>query len=1299
MAELFDSVALRAADLLGSPDTLLSRADIATNPLLHRVGRDLAAQLPLAQQTAFPVTRGAGGPRIAYVQASTASVHVSRFVRRFTFTDGTVWLVGQQLDAALAADAFIGAAFSTAELVVPTGFMPHPQGPFDPTMPAGTPIVVPFDVTAILTLQPVQGTPAAGSVVDDGANATIAAPGSVAFDLAPEGARLTELGDASATLYGSAITLTGGLAGTTSDAGRSEWVAGFVTASGTLDCSAPASSVFVTAGSAPISGGNWRLPIRNTTADQLGAAAPSTLDFAGGAGLTARWGSEPISRTLDAVHVVVGTGQFRLTAAFTADRPVTDTYRLWDTGSTERPATSSISVRIPSAATVTSAQSTTVDVVQVSGCSIEAHLDRPVLADGSQPRVDRLVVDYLLGTNATGEYLILIGSGPPSPDSPEAYLLRNALLRTDGVIELVLLAQRTADQATDVTLVLASTLTNLTPTLPDPYAAQLGTFEQPLRTLLAGVLWKAPAPPEVAFDILASSPFGGRPVPPSGRRFDLPTVTLYDVSGALDQFGVVITEQALLSAEVDKQMLTVSGQASALFALPQIAWEAVITEDLPGDRAIFGALAGNDGPSTTVNVATQALRPMAPDAFIEQFLADYSAGSDLQAHFTLPFGLEADVFTGATDPPSRAPRPTLQSEAPTFGSETGGTQLSIAAPVSLYQRQILPGRSFTTTDAGDPGYPPAILDPDAASFWDQEFSAGINGSPFVPVERIGLSGYGSSTFSDYVDNTIPVGVSEARFDVIVGRTSYALVQIRSLLCPWKVLVVKTIIFERDAAGWIQRRSTGWRAKSPGTFAFDGGPSAELGPVTQITNIRNIVELDLPHVQAAGKDWVQVSFDTDVSLVTGGSDGLRLSGGDIGGGRVAGTRFTGWIDLTVSATPPSLGDVIGLMDVVQAASGTVSGEVLAGGDSASDVPGVALTLTGVDVQATDNAGPRALGVALRGIPHLPRDGSWSVARRSATQQTPRPVDPLTPVPLVRFSGDTATWHLAEPSDVLSLASPATLYSFVQSTGTQQLLFEHPTITGGAGQNPLNFRQTPALADVGALLGSSGLLPALGSMLKFPSFTGFVPSGDGLATTQTLTHTTQLGDTTLIPLGPISVVMATNLDPTLQPAPPAPAQQSVITVSIDPGADPRWAITITNVAFKLIVDGMSSSTDPLVAVIGDVVAADGKPPTVTNLQFAYGNSLSVVKDVLSGIEAIAEALPGGNASGLDVGFTGTKLRIRDAVSLPQLPLGLGYLQGISLNLGVDVDVLAKTMTFAVGVGSDQNYLIAGWARPEL
>jgi hypothetical protein len=46
----------------------------------------------------------------------------------------------------------------------------------------------------------------------------------------------------------------------------------------------------------------------------------------------------------------------------------------------------------------------------------------------------------------------------------------------------------------------------------------------------------------------------------------------------------------------------------------------------------------------------------------------------------------------------------------------------------------------------------------------------------VPVGAIDLSGHGASMFSFWQDPTIGTGISQAQFDVVVGRTSYEVVQ-------------------------------------------------------------------------------------------------------------------------------------------------------------------------------------------------------------------------------------------------------------------------------------------------------------------------------------------------------------------------------------------------------------------------------------------------------------------------------------------------------------------------------------------
>jgi hypothetical protein len=51
-------------------------------------------------------------------------------------------------------------------------------------------------------------------------------------------------------------------------------------------------------------------------------------------------------------------------------------------------------------------------------------------------------------------------------------------------------------------------------------------------------------------------------------------------------------------------------------------------------------------------------------------------------------------------------------------------------------------------------------------------------------------------FSFWQDPTIGSGISQARFDVVVGRTCYEVVQAQSFILPGRIPVVDTTIFAR-----------------------------------------------------------------------------------------------------------------------------------------------------------------------------------------------------------------------------------------------------------------------------------------------------------------------------------------------------------------------------------------------------------------------------------------------------------------------------------------------------------------------
>jgi hypothetical protein len=1238
------------------------------------------------------IQRGSGKAPVAHVTAASIKKISSASGKTvFSLTDGTVWFRAALIDKRLPAASAVGLAFTKAELAV-TGTVPASAG--------NKIVLLAVSQLARFAAVPAKAKKPAGPLSDDGAAVKVIFPAEIVFDLAPASIKLSALKDADVTVYGQAVSLSGGPAKASYNAPLGVWIAHFADAgAASLDCGSPSSTMFATSGRPAIAAGGFVFPVSKAPAAALGFEnAQGSLALILGKGLAAQWGNLADPLPFASALMLLRDGDMAL-AAHIAVRPFADRYDLWETPPRDAKATS-LTLQGERGTLVTSLQSARADSVEVKGCAIAGHLDQPCLADGNMPAFDALSAVYTLKRGTTGKLLQIQAapgriSGAIIPHLfklTETYVIENALLRT-GQTQLLELKARLVDgRAVEGRLRLTSKLDTLTPMLPHPYAASLTPSEPITRRLRAQVAWRDPKSPVLSFKLTTIDDAGNQqPTYEIADRESLVAIggrergldLLLDVSSFGDQLGVIFFPLALDAAAIRGQILTIPGNASALYALPQISWEAVIFENDFGQRHIFPAFAEDDGPAAMVNVPTQELRPMTPAGFLEQFLADYKNGSDLAATFTLPFGLEAKV--GTDDGSSLALRPRFGTVRPQFKTQHGGIQLGIEAVRDKSQPlAAIPGTSFAATETGDPDYPTEILDTPPSTpvvtFWDKQFQAGLKGQgPFVPLERIDLSGYGASTFSHFSED-VAVGVSEARFDVIVGRTAYTLIQLQSMILPWMIPVVNTTIFERDGAAWIQRRNTGWRARAAGTFAFKkkSTPVVESGGITGVYAVRNI--RDTGSAQVTDKNGTLYSpmyFDADVGIASG----LTIRGGDNGNGQLVGKGFIGYLDLTPSVSAPDMADVIALMDVVGSAGGPVAADIEVA------KTGIRLTLTGVDVAATAPPGTRTLGVALRGLPHLPQDGSWSVAKRGATQPTPSPVDPLTPVPLVRHHSDLKTWHMAEPADVTHLDKPATLYGILQSTGTQKLFFEHATIADVAGKNPLNCVQPPKLADVGSLLGSSGLLPAIASLLDFPSFDGFAATSGGLKATNNLTKTTHIDDMTLIPLGPISVVLSTNDDPGQQPGGGAPANKSVVTAVIDPSKSPRWSVTITNVAFKLLVDGMGSSTDPLVAVIGDVFAAEGSSPTLAKVRFAYGSALSIVQQIMSGIQAIAQALPGGGASGLDVSFAGTKLRVRDAVSLPKLPLGLGYIEDISLNLGFDVDVLALDMSFYVGIGSPQ------------
>jgi hypothetical protein len=1286
----------------------------SVGPIVDEFGLPFWVDIVMPMRNDLAIARGPGQTLIALVHSAAVNLTHSGGNTTITFGPGSVWFVASLLNKAAPASSYAGIAFSGATLSIP-GNQPPPV--------LSRPLILGPSVTAEFRIAPAASSPYVGSMHNDGADATVTLPTSLDLFLAPAGIQIHALSHSSVTVYGTTTNCPAGSVSVQYDTALSE-IAVVYNAFPTLTQFSVTRSISPTLqleGQARVLLGAYRIPVALTSAAALGTASSGgAMSLSLASGLRGSFGNTTAPAEFDQLMLHVQTGVLGVQAV-SGVRPFIDTYALWDARAAgSMPRAASITLTGPRGSQLMAQESSLGEILALSGCRMEGHLDRPLLARGTAPSLGAFPTFYGLVRTSAGEGLIIEsaarGDWKPT-DAAQSYVIENAVLLAEQASVIVMLATLVGKRATSGTFIIGHVLDGVTPTLPDPYAAlQVAQQNAGGSDLIASVTWTTPADPRTAFLIFRLPLAGVANAGASAGANATATSTdhaawfastgdsgaaLYDVSSAENQFGVAVSTRANLTWQVVGQQLLVDGNSSALFTVPSIAWEPVI--DL--QRQFFFPMAQDDGGPTTLSVPTVTLRPFEPGAFIEEFLIDYAKGADLIAQITLPFGLKAriDTRTASNNAPP-VPRPTMRLAQAQFPAEqrSGGKQLRLDAVQEPYQQQaVMPGyaRAGDFVAPGQPPGPPdseyvhAILDDtpnhDIASFWNQDFGGDPPPTPtptpppppqhFVPLSRYDLSGYGASLFSDFKRSGLESGVVEARFDVVVGRTSYELVQVQSFILPWAIPVVNTTIFVRDATGYVMRTNSGWQAKGPGRFAFNNISLADIetGGIQGVFNVHNITEL--PGTISLGANvFSRVQFDADVFLTVGPPDGLTVTGGDPGG-RLPSSGLTGYLELA-SRKLPELADAILLVETYGVASGPIAAEVSVFGTN------IALALTGVEVTATrpglvrPSGVTQTLAVALRGTPHLPRDGSWSIGVRQASSTVAQPVPPTTPVPLVRELATPGDWHIAEGADVGSLNAPQTLYGYLQSTGANRVFFEHPVMSNVAGANPLNFNQTPKLADVGKLLGDTGLLPDIASLLDFGAFDGLKPAADGLALSKTLTANVDLGKRVLIPLGPIQLLMASWSDP------PAPNATS-IALALDASASPRWKIDVKNIAFQLAIDGWGGAAAPLIIVHGDMSAAEGSTPNFANIDIKYGPALSIVKHILTQIETFLAFLPGVKDGGLQVSFAGTKLRVRENFPIPKLPIGVGYMEDISLKLGFDVDVLSKKMGFFIGLGDTQ------------
>jgi hypothetical protein len=1209
---------------------------------------------------------------------------------------GSLWIDVEAFQPPLGASGFAGFSFSGGSLT-------HSGG----VLVTGTQIEIDLGGSLTLDLHPASPPPLGGGLPGLGQDAEamqLALPASVTVVFTGSDVSVTEVGDSAATVYGTGFSLT-----------RTQTAAPLVTADARYlvfpcDASIPAfafgsvlSADVVPSGQGPVQGAGWALTIITASPGLLGqAASAGALMLTVGSGVSLKFGSFPAA-ALASATLTLAPGLIAI-AGVNGPNDVVTRETLW---SPVAPAglvqpvpdrhASEVDLTIPRGAAVFTVVSAQFEEGLTTG-RVTCNVDRPLAADGM-----RLALGFGTAQIAFGyspEAALSVSMSDPTATNLKGQTviaLENALMRVYPAASGALYAT-IGQEGLSGTIELTFNHAEVLAILPDPYASGNDAFLPASASITASTDWTPRDGPRLRFSVLAAgaSAAGTRSAAAAADE----VTTLLDVSGNAGQFGVSFVPAWLARAmSLDGLVLAGQQQFLALYALPGISWEPVV-DDSQGDW--LNAPSPDDGPPVMLRGDTVDLVRVEPTVLLPAFARAGSAAS-ASGTFTLPFGLVASLVVDEKTP--AASRPAYSLIKAQYASGVSATrQLSIRAQsVVNIGDPALPGN--TTPNWGTPVAPGGSsygmltlgIDPpglDAADFFENEFSAG-GAFPQIPVTRIDISGYGTSMFSDWQDTDLShVGVRRARFEVLRGRTAYEVVQIVSVIIPQCVRFTRTIFFDRFDTGLVVRHDTGMQPIGVGRFEILHPAELLLGPVQQFQNVHNIAATGGPHLLLGPPviqrklEFVPVTFDADVvpsTSVTAIANGAVTTA-------VAGTQFQGYAQITIGLAASDVEILAAMQQIPGGVTGSLGCVLNVGSAPGPDTPKFSLNVSGLAVRATSvnvaGSSNPALAVAVYGTPRLPRDGAWSITRRQQGQSAPSPVDPALPVPLVFASNNDRRyqWRLLEPEDALSATAPNTVFGLLQGTGTSKSLFEN-TVIAPSGQSlsldPSRGVPAPLLADVGALLGATGIFPGLGAVLQIPATASDAINlaQDGFSKTFTWTlsknndGTTPLDDQSLLTLGIVSFVLQYQNTNTQALA----SATLMIDAAATPGT-PRWSLEIDNLAAAVFVSGFG--TDPLLTIRGTFKASELQKAGFTGIEVDYGSALDLITSLLQGIKGLVTAI--GGSVDLDVGFSDNKLTVRDGFALPTLPLGLGELEHIAVDLGLAIE-LPGDAEFTVGLAS--------------
>ena len=643
--------------------------------------------------------------------------------------------------------------------------------------------------------------------------------------------------------------------------------------------------------------------------------------------------------------------------------------------------------------------------------------------------------------------------------------------------------------------------------------------------------------------------------------------------------------------------LEADSRYTVLLALPAVQWEPVVAMPPdPGDAVPFPdrVVFLNSGVPTVVDVPDEGRVPIAPLPVYDKIRNSpgRTAHSQEKARFTLPFGMIAQARLSA---PTRARRGTRISEArPTGDGLTGAPQLDLSAEDATLapgESPAMPGHVVQlplALPANGLGSARSVLGDSVTIIFNSNLGAG-SADALVPVTRIGLSGFGETVFSNWINPKNAVTqVDKVTFDVPVGRTAREVVQVRSILLPYGVPVVRTVTLQRKADAIVGRSDSGWVAAGDGDYDIAGsGVVTHPGVVSRITNVEDIRETG-QRVTADGQEFIAVYFHGDL-ILEGRADPAPVK------------RHLGYVRLSASGPSFSPATYQDLIAQVGPMGGGVDATIHVGGGNHR----MRIQRVGIGVSGTEFA------MAAWGSPVFPGGGDWSVLATDDPVGEPKPVPEDTGLPLIRQgAAGTATSHpyrFAAPEDLLS-ATPGTDFGILHSMGMQRAFYRRPRIEP-TDPNRIVSTERPVIADVFGLARATSVFPAQIDCIPFPNANyalearadgsyrldgpGQFPSGIGRRTISTVGTVIDAQD----------------------------YSNSEITYELDTRDAVPWTFAVTEVQQISANSGMGD----LVTTTVDVLSNGEQDPRFENTSVALGGPLQIVQDVLTLLEKLG--LPNG------------------------------------------------------------------------